>query len=257
VRVRNRQVPFRDPASPCPVICRVPRSERDPARCPLNADRPRRTETVLQRLRAATPRRLRRLLDRLRGRPGGTGELFEVAYVFLVSDQLNNYVRKAQVELEARHGRNLALSTVPHITLKLGVPAGSLEPFERHFDRLVAEVEPFEVCVQGFDFFEEGIIFLGLEPQPRLEELRRRILSELSEQLGIEPYDLEKGDRYRFHVTVAHGLTPVEFERARHSLDRETPRFRFTVDRMGLFCYTRDFWFTYRLGACRHQGALT
>jgi len=186
-------------------------------------------------------------VNRVRGRPAATGGAFEIAYVLPVDDALNNYARKLQLDLEARHGLNRALSTPPHITLKLGVPATAIEPFERCFDRLAAEAEPFEVCVEGLDFFDEGIIFLGVAPQPRLEALQRRILQVLSEELGTRPHPLEEGGRYRFHVTLAHGLTRGEFDRARRSLDRATPRFRFTVERLALFCYTRDFWIAYKV----------
>ncbi len=217
----------------------------------MDGDTPRRAPAALRRLRTAVPPGVRRLVNRLRGRPAAAGGPFEIAYVLPVSDELSNAMRRLQVELEAGYGVNRALSTPPHITLKLGVPASSIEPFERHFDRLVGEVEPFEVCVQGIDFFDEGIIFLGVEPEPRLEALRRRILHDLSEGLGIQPYPLEEGDRFRFHVTLAHGLTPEAFARARRSLDRATPRHRFTVDRLSLFCYTRDSWFAYKLGALR------
>lgn len=226
----------------------------------LTGDTPPPNQAAPGRLSAAVRRRIREAVRRIHRGSAAPAGAFEVAYVLLLSDELDNYLRRLQVELERRYGQNRALSTPPHITLKLGVPTTDLAPFERYLDRIVQEIEPFDVAVQGIDFFDEGIAFLRVEEEPRLEAVRQRIVQDLSETLSIEPYALETGGRYRFHVTLAHGLDPRAFARARVELDRATPRFRFTVETMALLAYTRDFWITYKqmplAGLARLPGAV-
>jgi len=181
----------------------------------------------------------------LRARRADEFRSFEIAYVILVSDEAHNYMSKLQIDILKKYGMNPGLKATPHITLKLGFEASGLEPFERYFDKLVSEVEPFEICIKNIGFFDEGIIFMDVEHNPRLEKLRRRILKDLSEQHGVEPYPLE-GDRYHFHATLAYGLSNRDFARARQTLKDIKVEFRFTLDALALFCHTGDEWIAYK-----------
>lgn len=170
---------------------------------------------------------------------------FEIAYVILVSDEVHNYMSRLQIDILKEYGMNPGLKASPHITLKLGFQVSGIEPFERYFDKLVSEIETFEICIVGIGFFDEGIIFMDVEHSPQLERLRRRILKDLSEQHGVEPYPLE-GDRYRFHATLAYGLSNRDFARARRALKDVKIEFRFALDTLALFCHTGDEWITYK-----------
>jgi 2'-5' RNA ligase len=172
---------------------------------------------------------------------------FEIAYVILLSDEAHNYMSKLQIDILRRYGVNPGLKATPHITLKLGFQASEIEPFERYFDELVSGIEPFEICVKDMGFFDEGIIFIDVEHNPQLERLRRRILGDLSEQHGIQPYPLE-GDRYHFHATLAYGLSKHDFARARRELQDLKVEFRFLLDTLALFCHTGEEWIAYKRG---------
>jgi 2'-5' RNA ligase len=167
--------------------------------------------------------------------------------VALVSDAAHNYVRRLQVSILRQCGKNPGLTATPHITLKLGFSVPEIEPFEKYFDELLEDVEPMEVCLRDFAFFDEGIVFMDVERNPRLEELRRRIVRELSERHGIRPYALE-GDVYRLHATVAHGLSRHDFARLRRELGPVKAELRFVLQTLGLLCHTGSQWITYRRG---------
>jgi len=173
------------------------------------------------------------------------GRTFEIAYVILVSDEVHNYMSKLQIDILKEYGMNPGLKASPHITLKLGFEVSELEPFERYFDKLVGEIEPFEICMKDIGFFDEGIIFMDVERNPQLEKLRRRILKDVSEQCGVEPYPLE-GDRYHFHATLAYGLSKHDFARARQTLKDMKVEFRFALDTLALFCHTGNEWVVYK-----------
>jgi 2'-5' RNA ligase len=173
------------------------------------------------------------------------GHTFELAYVILVSDEVHNYMSKLEIDLMKQYGAHEGLKATPHITLKLGFHVSDLEPFERYFDELVGESEPFEICVKNFGFFDEaGIIFMDVVHTPELDSLRQRIVNDLSMRHGIKPNTLE-GDQYHFHATLAY-LSKHDFARARRELENVKIEFRFVMDTLGLICQTGDGWITYK-----------
>lgn len=197
----------------------------------------------------------------LRGRAGGgvqrsrQGRTFELAYVILVSDEVHNYMSKLEIDLMKQYGAHEGLKAPPHITLKLGFHVTDIEPFERYFDELVHTIEPFEVCVKDFGFFDEaGIVYMDVVHTPELDSLRRRIVNDLSLQHGIKPNDLE-GDQYHFHATLAY-LSKNDFSRARREFEQVKFERRFVVNTLGLICHTGDGWITYKRGRVPQGTAL-
>ncbi len=190
-------------------------------------------------------RAYRRLLRAVSLRGGGGSPAVEVAYVIPVSDEIQNFVAKVQMEIVRTCGTGPRFHGTPHITLKLSFRTAAIEPFEPHLDRLADEVEPFEIRVGHIDFFDPGIMFLDVEPNPGLERLRQRILRELSDGHGVTPYDIE-GERFHFHVTVAYDLSPAEFARARRVFAGATDRMGFVPGSLALLCHTGEQWFTYK-----------
>ncbi len=177
-------------------------------------------------------------------RPGPVRTL-EVAYVILPSDEAHNYMSKLEIEILKQYGPHEGLKATPHITLKLGFRVPDIQPFEQYFDQLVADIEPFEVCIKNIGFFDEvGIVFMDVVPTTELESLRQRILRELSDQYGIKPYPLE-GDQYRFHATLAY-LQKEDFSKARRELEKIKIEFKFVLDTIGLICHAGDEWVTYK-----------
>ena len=168
-----------------------------------------------------------------------------VAYVVPVGGEPHNRMRRLQLQLQRDYGANPGLVVGPHITLKQGFVAPALEPFEAYFDRLAAEVEPFQITLKNFGFFDQGIIFLDVVPTGRLEALRRRLVDDLSTGFGVRPHELE-GERYHFHATLHEGLSPASLDRARRDLEGVPVELRFTCDALALLCNTGAGWMTYK-----------
>jgi 2'-5' RNA ligase len=175
----------------------------------------------------------------------------QIAFVILVSDEVHNFMRGLEVNIWNQYGVNRALKDNPHISLKQGFEVGTLKPFEDYFDKLAKEIDPFEIVINGIGFFDQGIIFLDVKQDSRLETLRRRILRDLSGQYGVKPNPLED-DQYYFHATLASGFKKEDFMEARQAYKNIRVEFRFMFETLGMFYNIGDQWILYkRSNVCR------
>ncbi|MEW5983873.1 MAG: 2'-5' RNA ligase family protein [Acidobacteriota bacterium] len=168
---------------------------------------------------------------------------FEIAYAILVNDEVHQFVNRMQTDVVRTCRVRPLLHETPHITLKLGFRVSAFEPFEAYLETLARETDPFEIGVRDVGFFDEGIIFLDVEPNAAFERLRHRILRDLSERHGIEPYAIE-GDQFHPHVTVAFGLSSHDVEHAKAVFGGAGARFHFMLEALGLLCQTSTQWVT-------------
>jgi 2'-5' RNA ligase len=170
----------------------------------------------------------------------------EIGYAIAVNHDVHNLVRRLQLQIFQACGPEARLEELPHITLKQGFLAQDLEPFERHFDALARSIGPFEIRVQGIGTFESGgVLCLGVEPSPQLAALRERTLRELSNDFGVQANAIED-HRYRFHVTVAHSLTPRDLRRAFGAVGNVPVDFRFRCDGVQMLCNFASRWMCYK-----------
>lgn len=169
----------------------------------------------------------------------------EIAFVLPVNHAAHNYITRLQVQILKRHGVNQGLTAPPHITLKLGFKARDLLGYENYLDEISKTTAPFEIGVGNIGKFEEGILFLDVEPNPDLDCLRRRIVSELANRFGVVPRPLED-DRYHFHVTLAYGLSNRRFRDEYRTLSSLVPKFRFEARSIEMLLHNGVHWVTYR-----------
>lgn len=169
----------------------------------------------------------------------------QVGYAILLSDEVHNFMRGLQVLILNQCVSASGMTETPHITLKQAFEVKSSEPFEQYFDRLVHEIEPFEIVIKGVDSFPDRVIFLDVEQDTRLETLRLKILRDLSEKFGIKPHPLED-ERYYFHATLAYNISKEDFKEARQTFKEIRADFRFIFDTLGLMYFTGAEWMTYK-----------
>jgi 2'-5' RNA ligase len=175
----------------------------------------------------------------------------QLAYAFLVGDEVFNYSREVELEIHERFGDNPELQLPPHITLKQPFEASAgLPVFARYLDSVAASEDALGVIIRGFGVFDEGIVFLDLAPDPRLAILQRRVLRDL-EAYGVRAAPIER-EGYRFHCTVASGLRPTDLAAARETFAARRVEFHLPLSTLALFCRVGSApWFVYRRAALR------
>jgi 2'-5' RNA ligase len=186
-----------------------------------------------------------KIREYLRHRGKRKASPIQIAFVILVSDEIHNFMRGLEVELFHKYGVDRTLRDNPHISLKQGFEVDALEPFEAYFDKLAKEIRPFEIVIDGIGFFDQGIIYLDVKKDPRLETLRRRILRDLAGQFGVRPNPLED-ERYHFHATLASGFPTKDFPKARQACETIRAEYRFVFDTLGLLYHIGGQWIIYK-----------
>lgn len=159
---------------------------------------------------------------------------------------MHNLMRRLQFDLLKRYGVNYGLKASPHISLKLGFEVGDIEPYVDFLDCFARNVRPFDIRIDGVDRFEEGIIFLDVKQDRRLEELRQNLLGDLYRMHGVKPYPIE-GSRFHFHATLAHDMSKDDFEKAFRDLKTIRVEHRFELDNLSLLCNPEGEWITYKI----------
>ncbi len=184
--------------------------------------------------------RLGNVVERLNRQPGPV-ERVHLAVVIPLGAEAAHLATGLQIEILRKYGYNPGLDAYPHITLKMGFDVTEIAPFEALVEKIASGVRPFEITVRNFSSFEEGILFLDVEPCNALEQLRQQILAELSASHGIRPLEIE-GPQFHFHVTLAHGFTRHEFDELRKSHVTRKVELKFTARQLALFCHTGSHW---------------
>ena len=195
--------------------------------------------------------RLGTFVERLSRRSGPVDQV-HLAVVIPLGEEAAHQATGLQIEILRKFGYNPGLDAYPHITLKMGFDVTEIAPFEALLDRIASEVCPFDITVGGFDSFEEGILFLDVEPNSALEKLRQRVLAELSAEHGVKPAAIE-GAQFRFHVTVAHGFTRRDFDELKRSYASRKIALNFTACRLALFCHTGHHWVCCKQAVLREE----
>ncbi len=180
----------------------------------------------------------------------------EVAFVLLLDQTAHHQARQRQLGVLRRHGVNPGLSAPPHITLKLGFKCRDPEALAGYLDELAARFDPVPVTLKDFDHFDEGITFWQVAPAPALERLRQAILTDLSTRFAVAPRPLE-GSAFRFHVTLAYGLSSAAFQSERNTLSTEHAEHTFTGRDVALLIRCDDQWIDYKTATLGRVGSAT
>ncbi|MFC1743760.1 2'-5' RNA ligase family protein [Candidatus Riflebacteria bacterium] len=159
-----------------------------------------------------------------------------------VPQEIHNYVRNLQFEFKEKYNVVLGLDQPPHITLKRPFEREDSTEFENFLSAYVKTLKKFRVNIQGFGFFEEGVIFLRVIESENLNRLKTQICNYLEEKLNVAQDDLEK-DGFVFHLTLAYGDVSQEtLERIKKDYLSKDVRFTFLTKSISLLRNSGEKW---------------
>jgi len=147
-------------------------------------------------------------------------------------------------EIAEKYGSTHALNSPPHITLHM--------PFkwkDKRYDELVevmknlnAEMEPFEVRLKGFDFFEPRVVFVNVVENEKLNQLQKKVVEACRKQLKLDNANY-KNRPFHPHVTIGfRDLKKAQFYEARKDFEERVASFEFRVEEITLLRHDGKRW---------------
>ena len=158
-----------------------------------------------------------------------------IGFAILLDDKSHNFARQIELELCHKFGLCWGLRQSPHITIKAPFDTNKLEPFVEYLESLSKEIVPFNVELDGFNYFEPKVIFLDVKENPSLKKLHFRILEDMKKKFKIEFHEFE-GKNIKFHSGLAlSDVTEKKFKEAKKYLTKYKPKFKFKAKTLGIF----------------------
>jgi 2'-5' RNA ligase len=158
-----------------------------------------------------------------------------LGFGIILEDECHNYSRKLELELCEKFGFCCGLKQSPHITIKAPFEAEQLNPFVDYLEKLAKETSPFEIKLEGFNYFGNNVIFLDVKENQHLKDLHFKVLKDLKDKFDIDQNEFE-GKNVKFHSTLATSdITERKFIEAKQYLEKYDPKFKFTAKTLGIF----------------------
>ncbi|WP_424962768.1 RNA 2',3'-cyclic phosphodiesterase [Ekhidna sp.] len=147
-------------------------------------------------------------------------------------------------EIAEKYGSKHALRSPPHITLHM--------PFkwkDKRFDELAevmknlnSDLEPFEVELKNFDFFEPRVVFVSVVENAKLEELQKRVVDACRRELKLDNANY-KDRPFHPHVTIGfRDLKKAMFYEAKKEFDNREVNSQFSVNEITILKHDGKKW---------------
>ncbi len=146
--------------------------------------------------------------------------------------------------IASRFGSRHALNAPPHITLHMPFrwKDKKIELLHETIAEINKEISPFEVELNGFDFFEPRVVFVSVNKNLPLEELQRLVVSRCSTSLKLDNANY-KNQVFHPHVTIGfRDLRKRMFYAAKEHFEKKAIDCRFQVNRIELLKHNGKKW---------------
>ena len=126
---------------------------------------------------------------------------------YLIEFRFHGYAKKYARELSSQISHNFHVKQVirkgrpPHITLFGGFSCSNEKEVISKFIKVCKEFDLIKFKLIGFGKIGKKVIYLDVEPQPELKELRLQLAKELNSLCETKEWDKEQD--FVFHATLA------------------------------------------------------
>jgi len=163
------------------------------------------------------------------------------------SVEIQDEITHLKQEMSEQFGSKHALKSQPHITLHM--------PFKWKDKKLVLlkslieeindQLMPFEIQLNGFDFFEPRVVFVDVVPNQSLKELQDFIVRKCRMDLNLDNGNY-KSMPFHPHVTIGfRDLKKARFYEAKKYYEKREISFKFLVRKVQLLKNDGVRWLTY------------
>lgn len=128
--------------------------------------------------------------------------LFFIAIV--PPESIQEEITELKNEVVKRFGSSHALNSPPHITLHMPFKwkDNNFEELRSLINDTNEGIEPFEIQLKNFDFFEPRVVFVDIVPAIQLEELQQDVVLKCKRELRLDNANY-KSKAFHPHMTIA------------------------------------------------------
>jgi 2'-5' RNA ligase len=151
-----------------------------------------------------------------------------VGILSILEDEPYKMTRKLWKLFERTYrSRGVQTFNHPNITFQ-AVKTTNLKELRKEFQKVVGEIEPFEIEVDGVGHFDKKVIYLSVKKTKNLARINK-LANEFLRMYG-ELFESYYPDRWTPHITLAmEDLTETSFDQAWNRLANHKIEFRQTL----------------------------
>ena len=146
--------------------------------------------------------------------------------------------------VKAKFGSQHALNAPPHITLHMPFKwkDKKIEQLNEVVKHLNESVEPFQIELKNFDFFQPRVVFIDVVENERLYSLQKQVVDTCRRELKLDNGNY-KDKPFHPHVTVAfRDLKKPVFYEAKEYFQNEVADFKFDAESVNLLKHENNAW---------------
>ncbi|MEO9483085.1 MAG: RNA 2',3'-cyclic phosphodiesterase [Ekhidna sp.] len=158
--------------------------------------------------------------------------------------EIQEEITQLKMEVAEKYESNHALKSPPHITLHM--------PFkwkDRKYEALQeviqsnnAQLKPFTIQLQNFNFFEPRVVFVDVRANEELDKLQKGVVDSCRKQLKLDNANYQNRP-FHPHVTIGfRDLKKPMFYEARKEFEQRRINFDFEVRRIDLLKHDGSKW---------------
>lgn len=159
-------------------------------------------------------------------------------------DEIQDKITRLKYEIAEKYGSKHALRSPPHITLHMPFKwkdkrLGELTDL---MNTLNKEMEPFEIQLRDFDFFEPRVVFVDVVENERLNALQKKVVDACRKQLKLDNANY-KNRPFHPHLTIGfRDLKKPMFYKAREDFEKREVRYEFRAEEIALLKHDGKKW---------------
>ena len=147
-------------------------------------------------------------------------------------------------EIAEHFGSKHALKSPPHITIHMPFKWKDkrFSELEQVMNHLNTDLEPFQIELKNFDFFEPRVVFVDVVPSEALEALQHKVVDACRKTLKLDNANY-KDRAFHPHVTIGfRDLKKPRFYEAKKVFEQRTIGFAFDVSNISLLKHDGTRW---------------
>ncbi len=178
----------------------------------------------------------------MKGKPEDQLKLYFVAIV--PPAKIQEEVTQLKVLIAERFNSKHALKSPPHITLHMPFrwKESKLDILQETIEKINAEIESFQIELNGFAFFEPRVVYVDVVENDTLMELQKTVVDACRKSLKLENGNY-KNRPFKPHMTIGfRDLRKPDFYQAKEYFKRREFNAKFQVDQVRLLKYDGAKW---------------